>query len=88
MIEFKSISSSSSMLNPLKGFEEDRIWVETRYDPLLGERCDLCHLAFAQFQLERVDLNPIIEKSLERPWPILSRFDREGYSEIFAKSFP
>ncbi|MDY7030941.1 MAG: hypothetical protein SVY10_03420 [Thermodesulfobacteriota bacterium] len=66
-IEFKSLNVSSTILNPLKNFEEDTIEMEIRYDPLLGERCDACHFVISP--RERTDLKPMIEKSLERPCP-------------------
>ena len=66
-IEFKSIPVSTTILNPMKDFKEDTIKMEIRYDPLLGERCDICHFGIAPS--EKIDLKQIIDKSLERPCP-------------------
>ncbi|MFH2012340.1 MAG: hypothetical protein ABIJ37_06550 [Pseudomonadota bacterium] len=87
MIEFKSISTYSTILNPLKGFEEQKIEVETRYDPLLGERCDLClYRAFLQF--EKPDLNPIIERSMGMPCPFCPDLIEKVTPKFIPSLFP
>ena len=85
-IEFKSISVASTILNPLKEFREDRIEMEIRYDPLLGERCDLCH--FALSPSKRTDLKPIIEKSLERACPFCPELVNKFTPKFLPGIFP
>jgi len=84
-IEFKSIPVSSAIMNPLKDFKEDIIEMEIRYDPLLGERCDVCHYGISAS--EKIDLKPIIEKSLERPCPfcpeLVDKFTPKFLPNIF-----
>ena len=84
-IEFNTIPVSTTILNPLKDFNEDTIEMEIRYDPLLGERCDVCH--FGILPSERIDLEPIIKKSLERPCPfcpdLVDKFTPKFLQNIF-----
>ena len=66
-IEFRKVMQYSKILNPLKEFKEDILAIEIRFDPLTGERCDLCTFRLAL--PKKTDLNPIISKSLERGCP-------------------
>ncbi|MDY7037515.1 MAG: hypothetical protein SV375_15290 [Thermodesulfobacteriota bacterium] len=85
-IEFKSDILSYTILNPLRGFKEHKIKMEIRYDPLLGERCDLC--LFGLPPLERMDLKPIIHKSLERECPFCPEFVNKMTPKFVPGLFP
>jgi len=66
-VEFRKITRPSKVLNPLNEFREDTINIETRFDPLTDERCDLLEFRFA---LPReADVTPIISKSPEARCP-------------------
>ena len=66
-IDFRKITQYCTVLNPLKEFREDTVSIEVRFDPLTGERCD-----FTEFRLampHKIDLAPLVAKSLERGCP-------------------
>ena len=66
-IEFKKTPQSSTILNPLKEFQEDTLTIETRFDPLTGERCDYCGFRVALPQ--KIDFDSLVAKSLEKDCP-------------------
>jgi galactose-1-phosphate uridylyltransferase len=72
-VEFrKEMRYCATLLNPLKEFKEDTVTIETRFDPLTGERCDLC--SFRVGLPEKMDLSPMIAKSLERGCPFCPNY--------------
>jgi len=80
-IEFKKVTHYSTLLNPLKEFKEDTLAIEVRFDPLTGERCD-----FLNFRMpfpKKIDLGPMIAKSLENGCPFCP-----GYVNTVTPKFP
>lgn len=65
-IEFRKTMQYCNVLNPLKEFKEDIITIETRFDPLTGDRCDF---PLRPATPQKIDQLPIVNKSIELGCP-------------------